>query len=377
MAVDKRNLLLSDITETMKYKSSSHPIGSNYPPRRNYSSHAKNVSRKYESAIKRSYDQKQVAAMKMKGTYAEFSGVQNFELATKSLENRQTGIRLLNVKKENGYTKATVFIPEGKEDFFRKRIEAYASEKTKKGKPKNSDLIGSIEDIRLAMLESFWTDKPDAIPDSIAINCEIWLRYDVKKTEGEIWRKVEDEFHQTCDEIGVEVDRNKRILFPERIVKLIRADRNHLVKLLSVCEYLTEIRRATEPASFFTNQERVDQRAWATDLLSRCRFGDSNVSICFLDAGVNDQHPLLKPAILKNGLHSVEKEWGTEDNLKEKGHGTEMAGIGVYNDLQAALESLETVEVNHKIESVKILPKHGDNERELFGSITQSAVALA
>jgi len=29
----------------------------------------------------------------MKGTYAEFSGVRGFELATKSLENRQVGIR--------------------------------------------------------------------------------------------------------------------------------------------------------------------------------------------------------------------------------------------------------------------------------------------
>ena len=177
MSVEKRNIILNDITERMAYKSSAHPVSKKYPSRQDYASHAGYVKRKYTQVL----DQRQVAAIKMKGTYAEFSGVKDLELATKSLENRQAGIRLLNVQTVEGVVKATVYIPEGKEEFFIKRMDAYASEKTSKGKPKNQDLIGSIENIKLAMVDSFWTDKLEDLPNETAINCEIWLRYEVKK----------------------------------------------------------------------------------------------------------------------------------------------------------------------------------------------------
>ena len=113
----------------------------------------------------------------MKGTYIEFSGVEGLELATKSLENRQAGIRLLNVQTINGVMKATVYIPAGKEQFFIKRIDAYASETTRKGKQKNQDLIGSIENIKLALVDSFWTDKLEALPKTTAINCPNFFRF--------------------------------------------------------------------------------------------------------------------------------------------------------------------------------------------------------
>ena len=377
MPVEKRNIILNDITERMAYKSSAHPVTRKYPSRDNYVAHAGYVKRQYSTVIKQSLDQRQVAAIKMKGTYAEFSGVEGLELATKSLENRQSGIRLLNVQTINGIMKATVYIPEGKEEFFIKRMDAYASETTKKGNPKNQDLVGSIENIKLAMVDSFWTDKLEALPTDTAINCEIWLRYDIKKTDSEPWKSVEEEFYDICDGLKITVDRKKRILFPERIVKLITANRENLKALITSCDYVSEFRRAEEPAYFFTNQSRSDQHLWSEDLLSRCTFSHNGTSICLLDAGLNDQHPLLVPAILENGLHSVEDAWGTRDSLQWKGHGTEMAGIAVYGDLQDALESQGHVKVNHKIESVKILPDYGQNKRDLYGAITQQAVSIA
>lgn len=269
MAIEKRNIILNDITERMAYKSSAHPVSKNYPTRSDYAAHAGYVKSQYSSVIRQSQDQRQVSAIKMKGTYAEFSGAQGMELATRSLENRQKGIRLLNVQTINGVMKATVFIPEGKEEFFFKRMDAYASETTRSGKPKNQDLIGSIENIKLAMVDSFWTDKLDTLPDATAINCEIWLRYELKKKDVDPWNEIENEFHDICDELGIAVDKRKRILFPERIVKLIIANRENLKSLITSCEYISEIRRAEEPTSFFTKQGRTDQRAWSEDLLER------------------------------------------------------------------------------------------------------------
>ena len=376
MAVEKKNILLTDITEPVQYRSKGGRGGEKKIPVRDYTSHANYIRGKYDSVVNEALSQKQVAAIKMKGMYAEFTSMQNFELITKSLENRPSGIRLLNVQKtEDGFTKATIYIPEGKEDFFRKRIAQYATEKTKTGNPKNADLIGSIEDIKLAMLESFWTDKLEGLPGAISINCEIWLRYDEKKKLP--WSLVEEQLHNVCDELGIPVEKDMRLLFPERIVKMITANREQLKDILANCEYITELRRAEEATTFFTSLDKTDQRLWTQDLLSRCTFSDSGITVCLLDAGINALHPLIEPTVLANGLHAVNPDWGVEDNPRERGHGTEMAGIAIYGDLQEALENPGHVEINHKIESVKILPKYGQNPREFYGAITQRAVSLA
>lgn len=97
--------------------------------------------------------------------------------------------------------------------------------------------------------------------------------------------------------------------FPERIVKLISANKSGLKELLANCEYVTEIRRAEEPSSFFTSMYKREQNEWADELLSRCTFNDSKTSICLLDAGINDQHKLITPALLNNGLHAVNEMW--------------------------------------------------------------------
>ena len=378
MAVEKRNILLTGITQSMQYKGTGG--GKKKIPPRNRSEHASYISGKYESFVSQALSHKQAAAIKMKGMYAEFSGMQNFELVTKSLEDRRAGIRLLNVQTIDGCMKATVYIPEGKEEFFRKRITEYAEKETKGGNPRHAELINSIDDIKQALLESFWTDKLEVLPNDNPINCEIWLRYDMNKAESEQWESVEEKFHNVCDELDISVDKSKHIIFPERIVKMAAVNRQMLKDLLDAFEYITEIRRASEPTSFFTELRREDQRAWAEDLLSRCSFTDSGVSVCLLDAGMNDQHPLIAPAVLSNGLHAVEEGWGTRDNIHydgSDGHGTEMAGVILYNDLQGALESDKPITVNHKIESVKILPNRGQNPRDLYGAITQKAVSLA
>jgi hypothetical protein len=99
---------------------------------------------------KRADSSKQIAAIKHKnGMYLEFSGEVGCELATKSLENRTSGIRLLNVREEDQVIKATVYVPEGQESYFLNRVTQYANEKTAKGEPRNKDLIGSIESINV------------------------------------------------------------------------------------------------------------------------------------------------------------------------------------------------------------------------------------
>ena len=59
---------------------------------------------------------------------------------------------------------ATVYVPAGKERYFLTKLEKYIAEETAGGNPKNMPLVNSIEDVKLAVLDSFWTDSPDLMP---------------------------------------------------------------------------------------------------------------------------------------------------------------------------------------------------------------------
>ena len=378
MAVDKRNIFLSGTEETLDFSRESRPIEHHYP-QRDVKPHADFVQKKLKECYERSDVQRQAAAIRYKeGVYLEFSGEPGYELNVKSLENKAQGIRLLNVRQdeEMDCTRATVYIPAGKENYFLEKAEAYANEVTKEGNPKNKDLISSIDDIRLAILESFWIGDKRAIPTDTPKWCEVWLRYEYKESKYicvETWKQTENSIAQDCMECQIPIN-EKSILFPERIVKLIYADGEGLQNLIRMNPYITEIRPAPTATTFFEELTNTEQKEWIDDLLSHTSFEKNGVSVCLLDTGVNAGHPLVEPATNPNHIQALESGWGA---LDYQGHGTGMAGIVLYNDLKTALESEENVTVPHELESVKILPPKGSNPPDLYGTVTEEAVYTA
>ena len=63
---------------------------------------------------------------------------------------------------------------------------------------------------------------------------------------------------------------------------------------------------------------------------------DTNVTVCILDSGVNNGHPLLAPVLEDKKCQTVKLEWGVNDGV---GHGTQMAVLITYGDLQKSLET--------------------------------------
>lgn len=375
MAVDKKNIFLTNTAEAMPYVSKPQMGGASYP-KRDVKSHAAFIQAKLQNSYKAAITQKQAAAIRYKeGVYLEFSSASQHDLAIQRLENRQQGIRLLNVQEdsESDTIKATVYIPAGKESYFINKVEAYATEQTHTGNPKNNDLIGSIEDVKLAMLDSFWIGDKKTMPTSTPVWCEVWLRYDYSDKELKVWEKAEISFLEICKQNQVRVDDN-RIIFPERIVKLVLANEEQLKIFISTCPYIAEIRRAQEATTFFAELSNTEQQEWIDELLRRTHFQNDNVAICLLDTGLTSSHPLLNKAIQDDGVQAVKSVWGTGDH---QGHGTEMAGIALYRDLRQALEDTGNIFIPQKLESVKILPPKGANPYELYGAITEQAVSLA
>jgi len=353
-------------------------------PQRDRKSHSEALLNKFNAIWKQQQQlnqQRQAAHIPTRdGTYLSFNSLAGYDLITKSLEDLRKGIRLLNVKdviSEDGQTqgRATIYLPRGKESHFIDKIRKYQTEITQSGKPKNAPLVNSIEDVTLSLLESLWTDKTDLLPDDNSKWCEVWLNVNTKEQ-----REQEQitSFKGILERIGIEHKPNN-IIFPERAVLLINANRNQLVELMAQSDYLAEFRAGQEPAGFWVNEIAFEQQNWVEDLLSRINIIDSNVKVCVLDTGVNNGHQLLQPLIDNNNTLTVNPIWGTHDHESGSGHGTLMAGVAGYGELGRALTTRNEVTLSHKLCSVKILPppSQDDTPKELWGDITQQGIARA
>ena len=287
------------------------------------------------------------------------------------------GIELCNVRYEGNDELTiyiTVFVPNNQRNYFFNKIEQYLEEDTKKGNPKNKALIEGIEDIRKTIVESFWIDDKELIPSEYTKEwCEVWIR---KYTD------AEEKFTQILEKMEIKCKKDS-LSFPERIIKLIYVSRQDLNDLIRYSDAITEYRKAkitndlpSETADFLLTLSPAEQSEWVDDFVSQRLSieNESNISICLLDTGVNNGHPLIAPLLSDNDRQAVVLDWGVDDHGN---HGTRMSGLLGYGDLQKHLESKDSVIIKHCIESVKILPPDDDNDEELWGYITQQAINKA
>ena len=285
------------------------------------------------------------------------------------LGDRRKAVEVVTVRDprdENGPVAATVFVPADAESFYLDKVNAYRTEETDKGRPKNEPLVTRMETVRLATVRSLFTDG-DALypPPDRAIWWEVWLRRDARPL-----------FERVAGRLNVSV-KPHTVHFPERDVVLALADEATMARLVRNSDTVAELRAAKDTPAMFLGMDGAAQREWTDEILRRLAPPDGAAgAVCLLDSGATPGHPLLRPALAEEDMHTVNPGWGVADRL---GHGTAMAGVALYGDLHAVLETTAPVTLSHRLESVKILPPDGvpDNEPELYGALTGEAVARA
>ncbi len=380
----QEHIFIENRHETLKYTTTQIGRGNAVIPERDRQTHSQRLLSKFDEIwnVEDNLrgEREAVSLPTRSGMYLEFKSGENADLIAKSIEDMRQNIRLLNVRTEkneqgSSVCKATVYIPEGKQSKFLKKINDYALEDTKSGKPKNKDLVNSIEDVELAIIESLWTDKKELIPNQTPRWCEVWLRIE----EDNDYDTQIANFHQLIQDKNIGY-KGKALHFPERAVFLINANNDILKELINSSDQLAEFRLGQEATGFWSEESNVGQTEWVENLLSRLEIEDSNVKVCVLDSGVNNGHQLISPILEDNDCLTLSPDWGTDDVSQiagSNGHGTMMCGIVGYGDLQEALESNEQIVLTHKLCSVKILPRTGENEPENWGDYTEQAVYRA
>jgi Subtilase family len=317
------------------------------------------------------------------GLILEFASDPGFPLNVDQLENRRSHIQLLNVRKKrvpgvNGQelelTMASVRVPYGQLQRFVRMVEAYQTQNTKKGNPKNQNLIATIAEIRFAALEALWTEEERPLPrPNDRVTWEAWLHIGDGQTGRE---QVLQQFRTAAESVGAEI-LNQRIDLPENTVLLVRASRQQLESSLDLLNCLMELREPQVTAEFFAAMTQLEQKAWLQDALRRISWpGPDCPAVCLLDTGLTHEHPLLQPACAATDLHSYDPAWGVNDT-HPTGHGTPMGGLALFGDLTPVMAGSMPVVLAHRLESVKMLHPSITNEPELYGDITRESIARA
>jgi len=300
------------------------------------------------------------------GLYLDFEIPAGSEAAAELLENRVKRIELATVRQESDTSPAvaTVFVPDSAADHFLKKVEAYRTEDTPKDKPKNEALIARIQNVALAGVRSLFTDDPAMLP---AAGQQIWWEAWIRQGKAA-------SFEAVAHRLEIRLQR-LRLRFPDREVRLVFGDEITIARLFVNSDAIAELRRAKDTPSLFVRWSNVQQAARATDLVGRLAGPErEDISVCVLDTGVTQAHPLLAPALDPDDVHTYDPTWPGGDN---RGHGTNMAGTALYGDLMPLMADHGPVPLTHRLESVKILPDQGENEPRLYGAITAESIARA
>jgi len=307
------------------------------------------------------------------GIQVEFQSFPDIDLAFESLSRENQGIELRNVRYRDDITYATVYVPTGKLQHFEGLIRDYLDRRQDSiGRSRdNQRLLDAIQAIRAASVRALWTDDDDAFPedDTEPFACEIWL------PAGRDRKGAIAAFRNRAASIGMQVSPGE-LLFPKRTVLIARTSVAMIQQSIATLNSIAELRRAKETADFFDALTLEEQSQWLDHLLERTTFnsGPDAPHVCLLDTGINRGHPLISPILGTTDLHTVEPAWGTHDDA---GHGTEMAGLAIAGNLTDVLDRDDDIEVEHRLESVKLLRDDGANgtDSRHHGYLTAEAVS--
>lgn len=306
----------------------------------------------------------------IEGIYLEIHGNKEDGLKFESLDNKS--IFLNNVRTVEDKIIATVFLPDNKRQSFLNKFNKYLSTANNK-KPENLSLINTILDIKIANIESFWTDKKNDFPKDKKQKYwwEIWLSKPKSKSD------FEAEIKEFCSSTGVKYT-GQSINLKRTVIILVEATVNELEKSLFLISNLEELRFVGDSPTFFLDQRPKDNKDWVDDLIKRLEVGPNseNIKISILDTGINYQHPLLSPFIKQKDCYSYGsngQKWDLYSPYnKSHHHGSLQAGVALYGNLLKALHSNQKIYINYGLESGRILPASGQNDPLMYGYITQN-----
>ena len=299
---------------------------------------------------------------------AEGSRAQAVKLP-KGLEFPSQDVVVLRAERRDDRTEsALLFVPDDARTFLQDRIRSYGQTRGNQPSP-DMERFERLETILAADSHALFVGEVDFV-SSEPIWWELWVRCDRSIVEGvaAAARLAALDVHED------------RLLFPDTTVLFVHASAARVTGFVGrIPGAVMEIRKATGTIEPFLDRgaKGLGPQDWTADLAARVipPPRDAN-AVCALDTGVAAQHPLIAPGL--HGAWAYDAAWGADDHHPQGGHGTPLAGLALYGDLETLVNDTRQVQLTHAVESMKLLPPRGfpKTKPPSYGVVTEGAVAL-
>ncbi|MGA0615661.1 S8 family peptidase [Paracoccus sp. KR1-242] len=287
----------------------------------------------------------------------------------KGLEFPTQDVFVLRSERRDDRTEsALLFVPDDARAFLQERIRSYGQPRGNQP-PADVEKFERVETIRAAEVHALFVGSVDfASPEPLW--WELWVRHDGRIAAGvaAAARLAALDVHED------------RLLFPDTTVLFVHASAEGITGFVGrIPGAVTEIRKATGTIEPFIDRGAtgLGPQDWTSDLAKRIvpPPPDAN-AVCALDTGVAAQHPLIAPAL--RGAWAYDAAWGADDHHPHGGHGTPLAGLALYGDLEPLMNDTRQVQLTHTVESMKLLPPRGfpKTKPPSYGVVTEGAIAL-
>ncbi len=276
-----------------------------------------------------------------------------------------TVIEVLSVKGEGRSQRVNLFIKTDDLDTARRRIARYGDYHPGPRKPFDFSLFESASRLSGTTLDDLWTDTIARCPsdDTMPAHWELWVRAD----SADRVRSFAGRYKLQCE--AGQAD------FPSVSVIRAYALPTDLAAFIDATSAILELRACSSQTLQTLSLSGSVQRSLAAGLLRHISAPAVDAPrICVLDTGVMAQHPLLAPALDADDCLTLNDAWGTSG---WDSHGTRVAGVALYRDLQTLISRPRDLQLTTRLESVTVLrPDQGPRSpQEPLGEIV-AAVSL-
>lgn len=262
------------------------------------------------------------------------------------------------------YTRALLHVPYGELSALAEKCRRYAQDQTDRGNVPNQ-WVANLRRIARAALRSLWTDTEPFPEDNAPQWWELWVRRDDHAWAG-------FEYHRIAQNL---LSKGDRLVLPEHYVVIVQATRAQLEASIDILNSLAEVRRARTCHLELSHLSGDEQHEWLELAASRIQPPPDNApAVCLLDTGINRGHPLLGKVLAEDDNYTLFADGDPSDSDPGLGHGTPMAGLAAFGDLNTLALGTAPWPQLHRLEGVKTFDQNREVEPSNYGSVTVQAV---
>lgn len=292
---------------------------------------------------------------------------ENSELQISSLEDKISDVEVVKIIPEKN--EAIIDSPNLELRYLKKKVEKYSQGAADSRRAKNEDLIAPIKEFSHRSEEDVISS--DLLSES-DLNKKLWVEFecrggkikppDKKTSTISQMNNLKTKFNLVCLEYFIAT---------ERIFFFTRMSLNELRKALKITDCIIYADKARD---IIRNWLSLEYSKISSEQIQNMKINPpspSSTSVAILDSGLAKEHPLLKDSVL-NCCSVIAEDQTTGD---ADGHGTEMAGICIFNNLAKTIEIGQFSSPNF-IESAKVYHPSTNNDecRHFWATLTQNAV---